>query len=159
MDAEHANDGVCLPDDLLLDILRRLPGRGFAVSRCVCRAWRDIVAAHAILLPHIFPRDFPGVFARYHGYDTNFALFGPPLPRDAVEEPRYRRLSGDYWDCYLQQHCNGLLLITGNHMFSNRSMNPYVRNPATSRYARLPLPPTPWPCSIEGMFLAFDPAV
>jgi hypothetical protein len=52
-----------------------------------------------------------------------------------------------------------LLLITGHHRFSNRSMNPYVCNPATSRYARLPLPPTPWPCSTEGMFLAFDPAV
>ncbi|KAM3245305.1 hypothetical protein ACQJBY_056556 [Aegilops geniculata] len=38
-------------------------------------------------------------------------------------------------------------------------MIPYVCNPATSRYARLPCPPTRWPCSVEGMFLAFDPAV
>ncbi|KAI4995642.1 hypothetical protein ZWY2020_035545 [Hordeum vulgare] len=151
---------VALPSDLLLEILRRLPGHALAVSRCVCRAWRDLIGAHthALLLPQVFPREFPGVFGTYHGYDPGFALFGPPPPSGGAHVPGYRRLLWDHWDCHVNQHCNGLLLVTGKLSF-NRHMVPYVCNPATSRYARLPCPPTPWPCSVEGMFLAFDPAV
>ncbi|XBH81601.1 hypothetical protein VPH35_107130 [Triticum aestivum] len=152
-------NGVALPGDLLLEILRRLPGRALAVSRCVCRAWRDLVGAHThtLLLPQVFPPVFPGVFATYHGYDPDFAFFGPPPSGDA-HVPGYRRLFWDHWDCHVKQHCNGLLLVTGKRSF-NPNMIPYVCNPATSRYARLPCPPTRWPCSVEGMFLAFDPAV
>uniref|UniRef100_M8B1I1 Uncharacterized protein n=1 Tax=Aegilops tauschii TaxID=37682 RepID=M8B1I1_AEGTA len=71
-----------------------------------------------------------------------------------AHQPAYRRLFWDQRDCHLKQHCNGLLLLEGKWPGV-----PYVCNPATSRYARLPFPPTPLPCSIEGMFLAFDPAV
>ncbi|KAM0888886.1 hypothetical protein ACQ4PT_028063 [Festuca glaucescens] len=154
MDAEHANNGIFLPYDLHLDILRRLPGPALAASRCVCRAWLGIIDAHALLLPHIFPREFPGIFAAYQGYDPRFGLFGPPASRDA-DEPAYRRLYWDSWEYCVKQHCNGLLLFTGDRP----SVNPYVCNPATSRYARLPCPPTPWWSGVEGMFLAFDPAV
>uniref|UniRef100_A0A0D9VX78 F-box domain-containing protein n=1 Tax=Leersia perrieri TaxID=77586 RepID=A0A0D9VX78_9ORYZ len=40
-----------LPDDTVAEVLRRLPSRDLAVSRCVCTAWRDIVDGHRILLP------------------------------------------------------------------------------------------------------------
>jgi hypothetical protein len=155
MDAEHANAGLCLPYDTLLDILRRLPVRALAMSSCVCREWRDIVDAQTLL----FPREFAGVFAGYKGYDPGFALFGPPSSRDAANVPVYRRLSWDHWNYSVKQHCNGLLLLT-DYMFVPYR-NPYVCNPATGRYARLPCPspPTPWWCSVEGVFLAFDPAV
>uniref|UniRef100_M8BAD6 Uncharacterized protein n=1 Tax=Aegilops tauschii TaxID=37682 RepID=M8BAD6_AEGTA len=153
-------NGVCLPSDLILDVLRRLPGRALAASRCVCRAWRDLVGAHThtLLLPQVFPREFPGVFVHYYGYDPNFALFGPPVSGDA-HVPGYRRLFWNHWDCRVKQHCNGLLLVTGDYRY-NPSLNTIVVcNPATSRYAPLPQPPTPWPYSVEGVFLAFDPAV
>ena len=36
-------NGVCLPNDLLLDVLRRIPGRALAVSRGIFRVWRDLI--------------------------------------------------------------------------------------------------------------------
>ncbi|XBH58934.1 hypothetical protein VPH35_080282 [Triticum aestivum] len=184
-------NGVCLPSDLLLDVLRRLPGRSLAVSRCVCRAWRDLIDAHThtLLLPQVFPREFPGVFATYYGFGYkcptwirlhilskhntttsptitylihnirhNSNSFDPNFALDA-HVPGYRRLFWNHWDCRVKQHCNVLLLVTGDYRY-NPSLNAIVVcNPATSRYARLPQPPTPWPYSVEGVFLAFDPAV
>ena len=46
---------LLLPDDLLADVLRRLPPRRLAASRCVCKAWRGTVDARRLLrldLPH-----------------------------------------------------------------------------------------------------------
>jgi hypothetical protein len=58
-----------------------------AVSPCVCCGWRDIVDAHALLLPNVFLGEFRGSFAMWlHGFGTNFAIFDPPLsfPREKV---------------------------------------------------------------------------
>jgi hypothetical protein len=155
MEPEHAN-GICFAYDVLVDVLRRLPVRALAVCQCVCRAWRGIVDAHTLL----FPREFGGIFAAYYGYDPDFALFAPPAAsRDGADQPpSYRRLFSVDLFSNVQQHCNGLFLVTGHHKF-RPVLVPSVYNPATSRYARLPRPPGPWPCSVEGMFLAFDPAV
>jgi hypothetical protein len=117
MDAEQPNNGMCLPYDLLIDILRRLPSRALAVSQCVCREWRDMVDTQTLL----FPREFAGVFTAYKGYEPGFALFGPPSSRDG-DVPVYRRLSWDHWNYSVKQHCNGLLLLT-DYMFTPY-MNP-----------------------------------
>jgi hypothetical protein len=69
--------------------------------------------------------------------------------------PSYRCIFWDHWDRSIKHHCNGLLLVRGD----TPSMNPYKCNPTTSRYARLPCPSRPWWHSIQGIFLAFDPAV
>jgi hypothetical protein len=39
-----------LPDDVLEDILCRLPARSLAGSQCVCKAWRDVVGERRLLL-------------------------------------------------------------------------------------------------------------
>ncbi|XBH96759.1 hypothetical protein VPH35_087080 [Triticum aestivum] len=160
MDANDA-DGLCFPYDLLLGILRRLRGRALARSRCVCRVWRAVVDSHDLLLPHVFPRNFPGVYTTYSGCPSDCAFFAPPASRSSchqlhdADEPGFGRpfIWGD--QAIVQQHCNGLLLLRDRQYFSDV----YVCNPTTRRCARLPHPPTPWPCDDEGMFLAFDPAV
>ncbi|XP_037445345.1 peptidyl-prolyl cis-trans isomerase-like [Triticum dicoccoides] len=47
-------NGVCFPYDVLLDILRRLPRRDVAKSRCVCRVWRALLDAHKPLPLMVF---------------------------------------------------------------------------------------------------------
>ena len=54
-----------LTDDLIADVLRRLPPRGVAVSRCVCRAWRDLVDARRLLRADLLPRSVGGIFMNY----------------------------------------------------------------------------------------------
>jgi hypothetical protein len=43
-------NGIFFPYDVLLDILRRLPGGAIAACQCVCRAWRAIIDAHHLSL-------------------------------------------------------------------------------------------------------------
>ncbi|KQK23997.1 hypothetical protein BRADI_1g77485v3 [Brachypodium distachyon] len=138
--AADAANGICFPYNVLLDILRRVPGRALAAScRLVCRSWRGIVDSHGLLLPHVFPRVFPGVYASYCGH-------------------RRRPLFWNDWEHRAQQHCNGLFLLSD--YYCSYTTDVFVCNPATLRYARLPRSPAvPATSVVEGMFLAFDPAV
>ncbi|VAH69614.1 unnamed protein product [Triticum turgidum subsp. durum] len=145
MDA--ASDGMRLPYDVLLDILRRLPGRDVCASQCVCRAWRDIINDdHWLSLERYFPRRaFPGLFVNKTGCRSDTSFFAPPATRGAsgFRGPVYPHRA------IVFQSCNGLLFL--------EEWDYYVLNPATARYARLPRPSKPW-CSY-GVSLAFDPAV
>ncbi|KAF7087166.1 hypothetical protein CFC21_090375 [Triticum aestivum] len=53
-ETDRDGNGVCFPYDVLLDILRRLPCRAVAKSRCVCRVWRALLDAHKPLPPMVF---------------------------------------------------------------------------------------------------------
>ncbi|KAF7062511.1 hypothetical protein CFC21_069101 [Triticum aestivum] len=158
MDANDDANGFCFPYDVLLEILHRLPARALADSRRVCHAWRTIIDAHSLLLPHAFPREFPGIYTIiYYGFTSDSALFVRPMSQS--DEPGYRRpFSWGDWGMCTQQHCNGLFLVRDSyHLEYANEM--YACNPTTVRAAHLPRPPTPWPCNVEGMFLAFDPAM
>ncbi|KAK1626316.1 hypothetical protein QYE76_000631 [Lolium multiflorum] len=43
-----------LPNDILADVLHRVPLRWLAAARCVCRAWRDAIDANGLLAPTCF---------------------------------------------------------------------------------------------------------
>jgi hypothetical protein len=166
MEASHGGDdygGDRLPYDLLVDILGRLQCGDLALSRRVCRAWRDAVDDGALLLPHfhrIFPpRAFPGIFTSNYGIDENSSFFTPSVGGGKTSERRgggfrYPLFRHDW--ATVMDHCNGLLLLTNSD-----SSFFYVCNPATVRCARLP--PLPAAVSSEyrklGIFLAFDPAL
>ncbi|TVU46934.1 hypothetical protein EJB05_06508, partial [Eragrostis curvula] len=119
-----------LPEEILADILRRLPPRGLAASRRVCRAWRDAVDAHQLLRADLLPRAVRGIFMNYCAmYRPEFFSrpnTGPAIWGDLEFIP-------GFWG--VKDHCNGLLLgeATGGHL--------YVANPATRRWARLPRRP------------------
>uniref|UniRef100_R7W846 F-box domain-containing protein n=1 Tax=Aegilops tauschii TaxID=37682 RepID=R7W846_AEGTA len=44
---------------------RRLPPRDLVVCRCVRKAWRAIVDASGLLLPHVVPLTLRGLFLNY----------------------------------------------------------------------------------------------
>ena len=54
-----------LPDDALAGVLGRLAPRGIATSRCVCKAWRDIIDARRILRADLLPRSLAGIFINF----------------------------------------------------------------------------------------------
>lgn len=154
-----------LPPDALAEALRRLPRRGLAVARCVCKAWRSVVDAHGLTLPRLLPHSLGGIYLRFCGYYTLQLLAArpaaaadddPEIPaglgylrpsRDGVYEPGYP-YSGSF------DHCNGLLLLEGA-----------VVNPATGKWAALPSPPPLPPLTrseddfYRDKYLVFDPAV
>ncbi|XBI68763.1 hypothetical protein VPH35_047918 [Triticum aestivum] len=139
-------NGMCFPYDVLLDILRRLPGRDIAASQCVCRLWRAIIDNHGLSLERYFPRRaFAGIFVNKTGCRSNLSFFAPPTTEG---KPGFLRPAYPH-EATIRQSCNGLLLVRewGDY---------YVLNPATAWSAHLPCPST---CRADVLSLAFDPAV
>ncbi|KAL6644841.1 hypothetical protein ACP70R_016449 [Stipagrostis hirtigluma subsp. patula] len=138
-----------LPDDALAAILARLPPDTLAACRCVCRAWRSVVDARRLLLPHLLPHAVRGVFLNFIDYRRPGFFARPSSERPRIDgnldflpeySSRFRPIRG---------HCNGLMLY-------GDSRELFVVNPATRRWERLPP-------RMDGSdyisYLVFDPAV
>ncbi|KAL6885509.1 hypothetical protein ACP4OV_010288 [Aristida adscensionis] len=145
-----------LPEDLLADILRRLPGPTLAAARCVRKAWRAIVDDRELLLPHLLPQSVHGIFVNYidHGRPQLFARPSPPSASPAVDGmlgflPNHP--NRDWWS--VLDHCNGLLLCA-----IEWETELCVCNPATRQWTVLPKNDE-FRRGGAYAYLAFDPAV
>jgi hypothetical protein len=135
-----ATQVAALPDDALADVFRGLPLRSLAVVRCVCKAWRDVVDARALLLPHLhlLPRTVRGVFINYldHNHPHHFVrpCSSSTIPRVDGTLSFLPANDGRRWVSVLD-HCNGLLLCGESETEVNELC---VCNPATCRWTVLP---------------------
>ncbi|KAM0860825.1 hypothetical protein ACQ4PT_046290 [Festuca glaucescens] len=137
-----------LPDDVLVHVLRRVPPRWLVASRCVCRAWRDAVDGRGLLLTtNLLPLSFAGLHIHFNEHKFP-EFFARPSSSAAVGRAVSGNLSflpstsphcghcgdeaDDWRDYNIQDHCNGLLLLSNN----------CVVNPATQRWNPLPTCPT-----------------
>jgi hypothetical protein len=136
-----------LPDDMLSNILGRLPPFSLATSRCVLKKWCAIIDGRRLLRADLLPLRLDGFFFRTLFTDWATHFFSRPSTG--------RRISGrlaDYGeDDGVLDHCNGLLLLLDR-----------VANPATRQ--SVGLPPFPDCDAYEGFirrqyFLAYDPFV
>ncbi|KAM0843544.1 hypothetical protein ACQ4PT_057638 [Festuca glaucescens] len=136
-----------LPDDALASILRYLLACDLAASRCVRKAWRAVVDARRLLLPHVLPHSLQGIFINYIDYERPHCLSRPSAQKPVIDGnldylPGYTK----YFNTIID-HCNGLLLYEDLALL-------YVVNPATRR----------WDClrckdDVNHAYLVFDPAV
>lgn len=135
-----------LPDDVLADVLSRLPPRGLAASRCVCAAWRAVIDGRRLLHVELLPRSLAGLLIKYRMQRWYPCLFARRPSAELLLTGR-RALYG------ILDHCNGLLLRADDT----------VLNPATGHCSPLPkCPPPPHPEMdqyFQEMYLVFDPAV
>jgi hypothetical protein len=148
---------------MLLDILRRLPPRSLATSRCVCRAWRTTVDEHRLLRADLLPLSLDGVIYQIPRYPGASRLFSRRSTACKITSSLCESLSnsssslfvfpGDnpdlklYWAMY--DCCNGLVLLHCR-----------VVNPATRQYARLPFLSSPCACYwCSNHYLLYDPTV
>jgi hypothetical protein len=134
-----------LPEDALASILGRLPACELAASRCVRKAWRAVIDARRLLLPHLLPHSLQGIFINYIDYERPHCLSRPSAQKPLIDGnldylPWYTGYFSEIID-----HCNGLLLYEAGAL--------YVVNPATRRWDYLP-------CKDRNQaYLAFDPAI
>lgn len=138
------SNGVGLSDDLLTEILTRIPLKPLFRFNCVSKAWYGLISDNYLRskLPLI-------TSAVYYGYNSNL-----------TGEPRYALTSENgLQDCNLDffpfhhnssiiDSCNGLLLY-----YSSFPSTFYVVNPSTKRWLALPEPMKRSQLSI----LTFDP--
>ncbi|KAM0860822.1 hypothetical protein ACQ4PT_046289 [Festuca glaucescens] len=145
---ELEDQAARLPDDVLADILRRVPPRWLAASRCVCRAWRDAVDGRRLLRADLLSLSLAGLFVHFDEHKLPEFLARPSssaagaravsgnlsfLPSASPNCGYYwQRSKGCDWKNYnIKDHCNGLLLLHNN----------CVVNPATRQWNILPKGP------------------
>lgn len=142
-----------LPEDVLAEVLSRLPPRTLAVSRAVCKAWRAVADARCHPpRTDLLPVTVGGVFIMTNEAEDPAFLVRPSMAH---------RIAGDVgW--YLRKErfftvvplvvdcCNGLLLLDDADQ---------VVNPATRQWRRLPPCPILRTDGYHYKFLVFDPAV
>ncbi|RCV32580.1 hypothetical protein SETIT_7G014300v2 [Setaria italica] len=161
---ETTTEVAALPSDALSHVFCRLPARSLAEARSVCKAWRAIVDARALLLRRrkLLPHNVHGVFVNYIDHCRPH-LFSRPSPvassasYDKINNmlgflPTYN--NGDWWS--VLDHCRGLVLCD-----IEQGCQLCVCNPATQRWA---LVPPRWQArarwrSYVSAYLTFDPAM
>uniref|UniRef100_A0A0E0KHE9 F-box domain-containing protein n=1 Tax=Oryza punctata TaxID=4537 RepID=A0A0E0KHE9_ORYPU len=148
MDEQDVNVTQLLPDDVLGEILSRLAPRWLAASRCVCKAWHDVIDSRRLLRADLLPLSLGGIYFNF--YDERHSVF---LSRPSTR-PFISGMFTDYTPNahQVEDHCNGLLLLSYG-----------VANPATRQW--MPFPPPPPSCTgIKGIYqssnyLTYDPTI
>ncbi|KAF8664498.1 hypothetical protein HU200_054675 [Digitaria exilis] len=164
---------ACLPDDLVVEILSRLPAKSLCRFKCVSRCWRRLISdpAHRFRLAQtlsgffFYSRDPPWRFAALPSSVTPLGLAGDgglPLVDTALSflPPSCGKIK-------IMGSCNGLLLLlcSNDDVLSRSGPPPFyvVCNPATREWVALPQPRyTPGQFSTIITWYAtvgFDPAI
>ncbi|CAM0872333.1 unnamed protein product [Alopecurus aequalis] len=140
--------------DVVLDILRHLPLRSLAASRCVCTAWRALIDDHRLLRADLLPLSLDAVIYETSEPDAPQLFSRSSTSRTITSGLDYLDVKGKQYLWPMLDHCNGLLLLDDN----------IVVNPATRQWAKLP--PLPHSCTATGCttcrrdrYLVYDPAV
>ncbi|XBI36802.1 hypothetical protein VPH35_122258 [Triticum aestivum] len=139
-----------LSDDLLVEIISRVPFKATRCCKCVCRRWRDVVSHpdHRKKLPR---STLAGFF-----YETgNLCARLVPWHRPLLLVPAQHRLCDihiDMLDC-----CNGLLLCRRQKTDYWRATDYVVCNPATEKWVAVP--GTDRSSEVRVARLGYDPAV
>ncbi|CAN6222509.1 unnamed protein product [Urochloa humidicola] len=151
-----------LPDDVLVEILSRVPARSIHRFKCVSKHWRDLIAdpLHRKRLPQtlegFFFIDDAGAGAGFRG--RFISLPGRSAPRI---DPSFSFLTKQpgIENLKLLGSCNGLLLF--QHGSNQATARDYaVCNPATEQWVAVPGTGCPFdPHSEARSYLFFDPAV
>ncbi|XP_044429298.1 F-box protein At5g07610-like [Triticum aestivum] len=142
-----------LTDDLLVEILSRVPGRSLCRFKCVSKHWLGLINDRTYRRK--FPRTLTGFF---FSSTTEEQLVHPVLPFTNLSGSRSSTsltFLPNGLNAFLLDCCNGLLLYdVSSHLGKRRYV---VCNPATGEWTELPH------CDHAGwvgiVHLGFDPAV
>ncbi|KAF0925925.1 hypothetical protein E2562_018727 [Oryza meyeriana var. granulata] len=138
-----------LVDDLLVEILSRVPYKSLCRSKCVCGRWRRVISHpdHRQRLPRYHLHDTLAGFFHFESF-TNVTGEGRPLI-----DPSFPFLPKcDHLE--LVDSCNGLLLC---RCWRQRRFGYLVVNPATEHWVALP--DSGWSDKRQTARLGFDPVV
>ncbi|CAN6328353.1 unnamed protein product [Urochloa humidicola] len=159
---EHGDgsDHHQLPDDMLANVLGRLPPSSLAASRCVRKHWCSLIDARRLLRADLLPLRLDAFFVNPTDMECRPSFFAP--------HSAMRRITGhllDFSDFFegaefpymdIRGHCNGMLLLAD-----------MVVNPATRQWTSLPEYPEGLPMTMASMtglmspecYLVYDPMV
>ncbi|KAM0839302.1 hypothetical protein ACQ4PT_060380 [Festuca glaucescens] len=158
MDSENVITAGSLPNDLVVEILCRVPFKSFCRFKCVSKAWLAISSDshYRQKLPKV-----PSGLLHEAQYRTDIRLLSLSPNNEEIDGaltflPHYKHL--EFVDC-----CNGLVLCKYKSSYSNTDTCFVVGNPATREWRALPIStyhrhPYGPDGSIYRTILAFDPS-
>ncbi|WVZ62210.1 LOW QUALITY PROTEIN: hypothetical protein U9M48_011980 [Paspalum notatum var. saurae] len=148
-----------LPDDLLLEILSRLPVKDLHRSKCVSRDWNFLIVCHRDKLPQTLLGFFCGEDPKIRDHYIEYY----PDEEEDSDEDDYSEYD-DAWNVphdidniRLLRSCNGLLLF--EHGSNSKTLGYIVCNPATEQWVAVPSDWTPANPHDNRAYLVYDPAV
>uniref|UniRef100_A0ACD5UF77 Uncharacterized protein n=1 Tax=Avena sativa TaxID=4498 RepID=A0ACD5UF77_AVESA len=147
-----------LTDDILVDIISRLPYKSTCCCKCVSTHWRDLFwhPDHRKKLPCPLAGFFhegynKNRFPSSARYFTNVSGEGEPLINPALSFlPRYDSLD-------ILDGCNGLLLCRCWKPTDPKTLDYVVCNPITEKWVLVPA--TEWSSKVDVARLGFEPSV
>ncbi|CAN6334064.1 unnamed protein product [Urochloa humidicola] len=165
--SQKRNPAGELTDDLLLEILTRVPYRSLCRFRCVSTRWRALIsdpqnrgrlpqtlAGFFYPLP-LDPDDAPSEALTPHGYGfLNESGTGAPFIDPSFSFLPDREREG----LVLKDCCNGLILCRTYRSADSLEFDYLVLNPATGEWVVVPVT-RPLSCKVQMVRLGFSPAV
>ncbi|TVU50140.1 hypothetical protein EJB05_01497, partial [Eragrostis curvula] len=151
---KRPNPAEQLTDDLLVEILSRVPYRSLRRFTCVSKRWRDLIAHpdHRRKLPQTLAGFFCHASTRCF---VNASETGPPLVDPSLWFLPDREREG----CRaLLDGCNGLLLCRCFRFADPDEFDYLIINPATEKWVAVPVSRR-WSNKVEMARLGFEPAV
>ncbi|XP_020153910.1 F-box protein At5g07610 [Aegilops tauschii subsp. strangulata] len=142
--SRRLNPADKLTEDLLIEILSRVPYKSLCRFKCVSKQWRGIISHpdHRKALPQFHLHDLAGFL--YSSRDRSvghFSLLRNFAHVSAGGRPRIRPSLPFLPDCELfnlLDSCNGLLLCRRFETFGSGAFDYVVCNPATEKWVALP---------------------
>ncbi|VAH84281.1 hypothetical protein VPH35_055147 [Triticum aestivum] len=146
-----------LTDDILADIISRVPYKSTCCCKCVSTRWRDLISYQC---RNKMPQSIVGFF--YEGYNefrspkkaryfTNLSRQRYPLVDPSLSFlPNCESLD-------ILDSCNGLLLCRCWKVTDPKTLDYVVCNPTTQKWVAVPA--TDWSSMVSVARLGFDPAV
>ncbi|XP_031108467.1 F-box protein At5g07610-like [Ipomoea triloba] len=127
-------------DDLLLEILLRLPIRSLIRFKCVSKRWLSLITNPRFsILRNPNPNPAVGLFLRCQVFGTKPDYDYIHLGTHSHTNPPFKKLRFTYEPSgiYILQSCNGLLLCR-SFLASQSKRKYYVYNPTTKHFSTLP---------------------
>lgn len=150
----HLGGTSPIPDDLVIDILLRLPVKHLLRCRCVSKPWCSLIDSTTFvnknLLRNIECNPDSGIVFRASAYGNNFYLADVDSSCDVtaveINDPLKTFLSGTLF----VGTCNGLVCLWKTDYEAANDI--YIWNPATRKATQLPKPPehVPFPIFLVG---------
>ncbi|KAL3650396.1 hypothetical protein CASFOL_006799 [Castilleja foliolosa] len=159
--AESSPQLVASIDDLLTEILLRLPMKSLIRFKLVSKHWHSLITNPKFcIFRNPNPNPAIGLFLHCSDFRSNPRI--EYVPFSHVENPPFKKLkfANDPSGIRIVQSCNGLLLCSSSRARDYNRIY-YVYNPTTNKYTTLPklgnVDGISTRSKIHGMSLAFDP--
>ncbi|XP_020189334.1 F-box protein At3g07870-like [Aegilops tauschii subsp. strangulata] len=128
-----------LPEDVVEEILLRLPAKSVGRFLAVCKSWHGLLSGHAFHRSHHGRAPLAVLLrrrAQAHGSDWDYAIYTLPLGQPAAKP---LHLGEGQQLVVLHGCCHGLLLLSGSDHRPNSTNTKYLAyNPTTGQHAPVP---------------------